>query len=94
MSFSPKGESLPSKNQSGDFVISFKKGEKVKQTIIITKRTAPKAVSRNRIKRLIREILQDMKLKGDLRIIVKKDLSGLKLADVAKKLMPQIKSLI
>jgi len=93
MSFPSKGQSLLSKEQSVDFAISFKKGTKTKLTIIITKKTAPKAVSRNRTRRLIREIIRGVNFKGDLKVVVKQDLSGLKLADVAKKLEPRMKKL-
>ncbi len=77
-----------------DFGLIYKKNLKSKLTIVITKKIVPKAVSRNRIRRLIKEVLRKINLKGDLKIIVKQDLSGLKLQDVKKNLEPQIKKLI
>lgn len=80
---------------SKDFILVLKRCvDSIRPTIIITKKTAPKAVARNRIKRLIREVVnQEHKAKGQLKIIVKNDISSMKLADILKQLGPQIKKL-
>ncbi|KKR50940.1 MAG: hypothetical protein UT84_C0004G0003 [Candidatus Curtissbacteria bacterium GW2011_GWA1_40_16] len=60
-------------------------------TIIVTKKIAPKAVDRNRIKRLLKEGFKKFaKAEGEFKIIIKSNISGLKLDDVLKKLEPLI----
>ncbi|OGD83914.1 hypothetical protein A2165_00330 [Candidatus Curtissbacteria bacterium RBG_13_40_7] len=51
-----------------------------KTVIVITKKIAPKAVDRNRIKRIISEALRDRigKIEGELVLIVKKNIAHFK----------------
>ena len=56
--------------------------------IVITKKVAPRAVDRNRIKRLIRESVREVedKLDGDIVVVVKKNFAGYKKEQVASKI--------
>lgn len=92
---SNRGNFEEKREVSKDFILIFRKNESTTRPIIvITKKIAPKAVARNRIKRLIREVLRSkLKAKGKLKIIVRNDISNLKLAEVSKQLGPQIRKL-
>ncbi len=72
-----------------DLVIDLKKSLN-RPRITIPKKVAKKAVERNRIKRIVREALKDLKLQQvGLRIIVKNNIAGLK-KDQVKKIISQI----
>jgi ribonuclease P protein component len=72
-------------------LIFEKKPDAFKLTIVVTKKIAPRAVDRNRIKRLLKEAFRRFtQLDGGVKIIVKSNLSGLKLDDVLRKLEPLI----
>jgi len=60
---------------SKDLVLIGKTGaEKLKLIISVSKKVAPKAVDRNRIKRIIKESLGvNKRAKGEIKIIVKKN---------------------
>lgn len=63
-----------------------------KNTIIVTRKVAKRAVTRNRIRRLIRESLRSIGLDENLTVIVKKDLSALKMVQVKRKLEKVLKN--
>lgn len=46
--------------------------------IVISKKIVPKAVERNRIKRIIKVAVRSLKKEGDFLVIVKQNISGLK----------------
>ena len=56
--------------------------------IVITKKVAPRAVDRNRIKRLIRESAREVegKLDGNIVMVVKKNFAGYKKEQVVSKI--------
>ena len=56
--------------------------------IVITKKVAPRAVDRNRIKRLIRESIREVegKLDGNIVVVVKKNFAGYKKERVIAKI--------
>lgn len=88
---SPKVESFPVKKAiPKDLILFF--GEKpgtFKLTIVVTKKIAPRAVDRNRIKRLLKEAFRkSAQLEGEVKLIVKSNISELKLDDILKKLEP------
>lgn len=91
MLLSQKIKSFPTQKViSEDLVLIFKKNPGAyKLTIIITKKIAPRAVDRNRIKRLLKEALRQLnRPQGEVKIIAKSNMSGLKMEDVLKKLEP------
>lgn len=62
--------------------------------VIVTKRTAPRAVDRNRIRRLVTESLKDkLNLGGNLKILVKTNIANLKKDAVESKLTDLLKKL-
>ena len=84
------------KLESTEFEIFFEKGgSPLKVGIAVGKRIARKAVSRNRIKRIVAESLRDEsdKIGGELLIVVKKDISGLKTGQVKEKLIGMLQKL-
>jgi len=86
---SQKTKSFPiQKTISKDLVLFFnKKPGVLKMTIVVTKKIAPRAVDRNRIKRLLKEAFREFaQLEGEVKIIVQSNISSLKLGDVLKKL--------
>ena len=86
----------PKKLEGAEFEIFFEKGgSPLKVGIAASKRIAKKAVSRNRIKRIVAESLKDEidKIGGELLIVVKKDISGLKTGQVKKKLLGMLQKL-
>jgi len=79
-----------------EFEIFFEKGgSPLKVGIAVGERIAKKAVSRNRIKRIVAESLKDEidKIGGELLIVVKKDISGLKTGQVKEKLLGMLQKL-
>ena len=86
---SQKVGNFPTKKAvSNDLVLIFRgKPGAFKLTIVVTKKIAPRAVDRNRIKRLLKEAFRKpTQLEGEVKLIVKSNISGLKLDDVLKKL--------
>lgn len=79
---------LSQKIKSEDFNLIFKKAESnFKTKIVISRKVASKAVDRNRIKRLFREVLRTYKGENNkLVIIVKRNLSSLKRQDIQSKM--------
>lgn len=51
---------------------------KAQVTVAVSKKVAPRAVDRNRIKRIIKEALRKGDLAGSLVFFVKKNIAGLK----------------
>lgn len=93
---SQKTESFPiQKTISKDLVLIFEKNPGTfKLTIIVTKKIAPRAVDRNRIKRLLKEAFKKLASpEGQIKLIVKSNMSGLKLEDVYKKIVPLMANL-
>ena len=84
------------KLEGAEFEIFFEKGSvPAKVGIVVSKRTAKKAVSRNRIKRIVAEAIKDEldQIGGQLLIVVKSDISMLKVADVKERIVKIIKKL-
>ena len=76
--------------ESGEFEVFFKKdGPLAKVGIVVSKKIAKKAVLRNRMKRVISEAIRGEldQLDGQILIIVKSDVSGLKAAQVKEKIL-------
>ncbi|MBI2327126.1 ribonuclease P protein component [Candidatus Curtissbacteria bacterium] len=72
-------------NSQEDLLV--KRSTNAKAAIVITKKVAPKAVDRNRIKRIIKEALRSAKIqKGQLQIIVKRNIASLKSYQVKEKI--------
>lgn len=66
----------------------------LKAATIVSKKTAPKAVDRNRIKRVLAEVLKEhLKLGGELKVIVKKNIAGQKVAQVQAKMTKLLQKL-
>ena len=84
------------KLEGAEFEIFFEKGgSPLKVGITVSKKITKKAVARNRIKRIVAESLKDEigKLGGKLLIIVKKDISGLKMDQVKEKVLGVLQKL-
>lgn len=63
--------------ESKELTLLVKEADKLKAGIIVNKKVAPKAVDRNRIKRIIYEALaKQNKFKGEIIIIVKNNLAN------------------
>ena len=79
---------LGQKVKSEDFNLIFKKADcNLKTKIVISRKVASKAVDRNRIKRLFREVLRANKGENkELVIIVKRNLSSFKRQDIQSKM--------
>ena len=79
---------LGQKVKSEDFNLIFKKADhNFKTKIVISRKVASKAVDRNRIKRLFREVLRANKGENkELVIIVKRNLSSFKRQDIQSKM--------
>lgn len=70
-----------------DFSLTFKNTGTLKVAIIVSKKVAPLAVDRNRIKRLLSEALQKQNsVFGDLLVVVRKNVSKLKEKQIEEKL--------
>ena len=84
------------KLEGGEFEIFFEKGSyPAKVGIVVNKRTAKKAVLRNRIKRIVAEALKEQlgQIGGRLLVVVKSDISMLKTNDVKKKIFGVLEKL-
>lgn len=82
-------KNLRQKISDTDFNFLYEKNKEgiLKAAIIISKRTAPLAVDRNRIKRLISKSLEDKLETGiDLIVFVKANVVNLKSNEVAQKI--------
>ena len=93
--FKAKGRSVR-KIAFGEFEVFYEKGSQPARIgIVVAKTTAKKAVSRNRIKRIVSEALREqlMQIGGRLLIVVKRDISMLKMADVKERIVKIIKKL-
>ena len=88
-------KSKQEKLSSEEFTIITKgKLKAFKHVVTISKKIAQKAVDRNRIKRLILECLRQRNdLDNRFQIIVKKNISGLKMPEVKEKIEKLIKKL-
>lgn len=82
-------------SSSEEFTIIAKgKLESFRHIVTVSKKVAKKAVERNRIKRLILESLRQRDdLSSRFQIIVKKNISGLKMLEVKEKIEKLIKKL-
>ena len=81
--------SAPKLKISGDLLIKKTEGH---GKIIISKKVAPKAVDRNRIKRIIKEALKTLhQKKEDFQIIVRKNIAGQKSYDLKDKMQKLLK---
>ena len=79
---------------SGDFILGQNTKAPRKVTIVITKKVAPRAVDRNRIRRVVKEALKEnVPVQGHIKIIVKNNLANLKMQEVSKKLTPLLKKI-
>ena len=93
---SEKTKSFPiQKTISKDLVLFFKKKPgALMLTIVVTKKIAPRAVDRNRRKRLVKEAFREFtQLEGEIKIIVQSNMSGLKLDGLLKKLEPLLEKI-
>lgn len=92
LSRSSKQQFIGKKFESKHFKLVFKKGDHLKAAIIVSKKVVPRAVERNRIKRIISEVLRtQLKIKGEVMIIVRENIAKLKTNDVARMLKNIIK---
>ena len=63
-----------------------------KPTIVVSKKVAPLAVDRNRIKRLIREAVRHMELTNrQIKIVVKKNFADAKMTQVKDRIAALLK---
>jgi len=76
------------KLEGAEFEIFFREGSYPVKVGIVSKRTAKKAVLRNRIKRIVAEAIKDEldKIGGQLLIVVKSDISMLKTGQAKEKI--------
>ena len=84
------------KLEGAEFEIFFEKGgSHLKVGIAVGKRIARKAVARNRIKRIVSEAIKDEldQIGGQLLIVVKSDISGLKTGQVKEKILGKLQKL-
>lgn len=81
---------------SEEFVlVSYSRPNSFKLAVTVSKKVAPRAVDRNRIKRLVGESLRHQSIyNGELIIIVNKNIANLKKNQVEAKLIKLFKKLI
>jgi ribonuclease P protein component len=73
--------------ESEDFSLTFHNTVILKAAIIVSKKVAPLAVDRNRIKRLLSEAIQKQNIvSGNLLIVVRKNISKFSQESVSQKL--------
>lgn len=71
-----------------------KRADFFKLTIVVTKKIAPKAVDRNRIKRIFRETFRAQEgIKGEYVVYVKENIAAQKAQDIIGKLGKILKKL-
>lgn len=78
---------------SEDLTLIYSSANYFKGAVVVSKKVAPKAVDRNRIKRLVMESLKGKNAKAQCVFIVNKNLAGLKKDEVeikVKELLRQI----
>ncbi len=80
------------KISSEDFILYLKSSSEAKITIIVSKKVAPKAVDRNRIKRLFKEALNNLGFSGYVKIMVNNNIASLKEQQIRQKLEKLFKS--
>ena len=73
---------------SEELTLIYRREPKIfKAAVVVGRKVAPKAVSRNRIKRLVSEALTEQKkIGGEVIVIVKKNIATYKRPQVTKKL--------
>ncbi len=77
-----------------EFSLNFKEGKpSSKITVVVSKKVAPKAVDRNRIKRLFKEAARKIKFSQEMVIIVKKNIKDLKMQQVEKRLIDKLRKI-
>ena len=74
-------------------LIISKKSATFKTATVVSKKVAPKAVDRNRIKRLVAESLRDQNRNVQIIVIVKKNIAHLKKNQVKAKLTGMLQKL-
>lgn len=87
--------SRKSKVSGENFLLTFRpKGKVFQAAVVVTKKVAPRAVDRNRIKRLVFESLRKLDMiEGELVVVVKKNLAKLKTQEIQLKLKREISRL-
>ena len=79
-------------SNSNFFIKSYEGTRNDKLRIVVSKKVAPKAVSRNRIKRIIKEALKKMNLpQNNFTIIVRNNVEGYKSQKVEEELKQLLK---
>ncbi len=89
LSFASNNQVLGKQKLSSDEfrLIAKVRPDVFKAAVVVSKKVAPKAVDRNRIKRLISEALRGQAIfKGELLVIVKKNIAPLKKDEVKDRL--------
>lgn len=90
----PKREFKGKQVSNEEFFLIGKKADNFKAGISISKKVAKRAVDRNRIKRLISEGLRNQRVPPrQVLVIVRKNISDLKMSDVKIKLENLLKKL-
>lgn len=69
-----------------DFNVIFKKSNIFRAAIVVSKKVAPRAVDRNRIRRLFQEALRGKTLEGEFIFFVKRNLKDLKEQEINEKI--------
>ena len=78
---------LPEKRNLGDFSLRLNNRRKAGTRIIVTRKIVPKAVDRNRIRRLFREALRTLNFKeGGLVIFLNKNIADAKMQKIKEML--------
>lgn len=93
---SKKNPSKLTKRIAGSgFTVAYSQTDGIfKAAVVVSKKTAKKAVDRNRIKRTISEALKAQKLQNlELLVVVRENIASLKTEEVKKRLEATIKSL-
>lgn len=76
-----------SKSPKTELILKFHEGKGVKKAVVVSKNVAQKAVDRNRIKRITREAIRQIKdMPTGYTVIIRKNIAGLK--------TPQIKEML
>lgn len=76
-----------SKNQSArfnntDFTLIVEENNALDVKIVISKKIAPKAVDRNRVRRIFKEAIRHLFGRGQFTVLVRKNLKDLKMTDI------------
>ncbi len=79
---------------SDEFIVLAKQGEELNLGVTVSKKVAMLAVDRNRIKRILFEVIKNQLIfKGDIIITVRKNLAVLKSSEIQTILEKQLKKL-